>query len=82
MGMRRDEGGEKMMLKNRFLSWQHRCATHLDTGALPGDPCLKENQYYEHPRNTFWKIMGEFFPSIVEQGGAVRVQITLRQRDG
>jgi double-stranded uracil-DNA glycosylase len=46
----------------------------LILGSLPGAESLRRRQYYAHPRNIFWRIMGEFFGAAPELPYADRVK--------
>lgn len=49
-----------------------RNARILILGSMPGDRSLNEGQYYAHPQNAFWYIMGELFGAGWSQDYAAR----------
>lgn len=46
----------------------------LILGSMPGEASLRAGQYYAHPQNSFWKLMGEFFDAGATLPYAVRVR--------
>jgi TDG/mug DNA glycosylase family protein len=51
----------------------------LILGSMPGKASLLANEYYAHPRNSFWKIVGTLFDIDAAQQYAQRVA-ALRKR--
>lgn len=50
-------------------------AIALILGSMPGKESLRVGQYYAHPRNTFWPIMGELIGAVPTLPYASRAQI-------
>lgn len=51
------------MLKKSFLPLINGKTKTLILGSLPGDRSLKQNEYYAHPQNRFWKVIRHLFNS-------------------
>jgi TDG/mug DNA glycosylase family protein len=49
-------------------------ASVLILGSIPGKESLKQNQYYAHAQNAFWKIMGELVGAHPQLPYAERLQ--------
>jgi hypoxanthine-DNA glycosylase len=49
----------------------------LILGTMPGIVSLKAREYYAHPRNAFWRIMGELFGARPALPYDVRVAVIL-----
>ncbi|QRN85882.1 DNA-deoxyinosine glycosylase [Clostridia bacterium] len=54
----------------------------LILGSIPGIESLNRNEYYAHPRNTFWQIMFQLLNEEMTQDYQHRVQILLHHHIG
>jgi hypoxanthine-DNA glycosylase len=52
----------------------------LILGSLPGDMSLRMQQYYAHPRNQFWQILGAVFGCTLESPYEQKINFALARR--
>jgi hypoxanthine-DNA glycosylase len=52
----------------------------LILGTLPGDESLRQQQYYAHPRNQFWRILAEIYHVPFPATYPDRVALVLQQQ--
>ncbi|HRN87644.1 DNA-deoxyinosine glycosylase [Hyphomicrobium sp.] len=52
----------------------------LILGSMPGEASLTVKQYYAHPMNTFWRIMGELIGAGPDIPYSTRTQILVAHR--
>lgn len=57
-----------------FPPVENPAATVLILGSMPGKESLRAVQYYAHPRNAFWPIMGELAGAAPALPYEVRIQ--------
>lgn len=50
----------------------------LILGSLPGEESLRRQQYYAHPRNGFWRVLGAVFEEPVGEAYEARLAFVLR----
>jgi len=58
-----------------FPPVENSAATTLILGSMPGKASLLANEYYAHPQNAFWKIMGELTGASASLPYSERIQI-------
>lgn len=67
-----------MKLIRSFTPVADASARVLILGSMPGAESLRAGEYYAHPRNAFWRIMGDLVGASRELPYAVRIR-RLRQ---
>lgn len=50
-------------------------ATVLVLGSLPSQKSIEASEYYAHPQNAFWRIMGELFGAGLQLSYAERTEL-------
>jgi hypoxanthine-DNA glycosylase len=66
--------GIQMNTVTSFPPIAEESARVLILGSMPGVLSLKANQYYAHPRNAFWRIMGSIYGFDAESAYENRVE--------
>jgi len=69
-----------MELKQGFPPIAGKTAKVLILGTMPGEESLRQNEYYGHPRNSFWKIMACLFGFDFSLRYEERTKILLKNR--
>ena len=62
-----------------FPPVEPRLARTLILGTLPSKESMRRGEYYAHPRNAFWPIMGELFGAGREMPHAERIRALANQ---
>ena len=63
-----------------FLPIVDQCSEIIILGSMPGVESLRQQQYYAHPRNVFWRIMGELCNFSLELSYESRLKLLLEHR--
>lgn len=71
--MKRAGGGGRHRATG-FPPVEPRRARVLILGSLPGAESIRRGEYYAHPRNAFWPIMGALFGAGRERAYAARLR--------
>jgi hypoxanthine-DNA glycosylase len=72
-----DQEGNRMSRVQSFPPIASDKSKVLILGSMPGNTSLNSGQYYAHPRNAFWRIIGELFgavPSLSYQERVIHLQ--------
>lgn len=68
-------------LKQSFPPLIHADSEILILGTLPGEDSLRFQQYYGHPRNQFWRLIGDLLQQpLTDYDYADRCQLLLSHR--
>jgi TDG/mug DNA glycosylase family protein len=67
-------------MKHSFLPIIDTSSRVLILGTLPGDESLRQQQYYAHPRNQFWRILAEIYRAPFPETYAERKALVLQQQ--
>ncbi|ACR29754.1 DNA-deoxyinosine glycosylase [Burkholderia glumae] len=72
-----------MTLKRSFAPVVDAQTRVLILGSLPGEVSLAQSQYYAHPQNRFWRLLGDVLGTeLVALDYASRLDTLLRHRIG
>lgn len=69
-----------MNIVTSFQAIAAKSAQTLILGSMPSIASLKANQYYAHPRNSFWPIMANIYGFSAKSVYVSRVQNVINQR--